>query len=311
MTDPTDTLLKAAEQTLAHDAGTELEQVSNWLGRLTLLYGVPLHYLLPAPALVPPESLRLFFLDPNWVQALLQGAFSVGDSRYGDSLIDQAMNQWLQPAPVASPVKGEKVSNAVDTPTARAASGERARLREQHEGVTPKSSGEPLRWPLNGFLLRSELVRGWRGLEIEAIDAADQKLEPLRIEQLSDDLLMVLFNGVIGTLTIRQPREGLHFGLTPDAQSGHYVKSLRNTGSGDLCQQDGNPLTVQLAPDQLLRDQPEKGVVRMAELAQRMQTELAAAGQLSDGHFGPGAFGLQLVEAAGEFNFSPESADDT
>ena len=42
-----------------------------------LLYPVPFHYLIPNPALLPPESLRFFHLDDNWVDALVDGALSI------------------------------------------------------------------------------------------------------------------------------------------------------------------------------------------------------------------------------------------
>ena len=50
----------------------------DWLTRLGLLEGVPFNYLVPDEAMLPPESLRFFYLDPNWTSALLDGAMSIG-----------------------------------------------------------------------------------------------------------------------------------------------------------------------------------------------------------------------------------------
>ena len=54
------------------------EQISKWLGRLRLLKGVPFNYLVPDERMLPPESIRFFYLDINWIDSLLDGAFSIG-----------------------------------------------------------------------------------------------------------------------------------------------------------------------------------------------------------------------------------------
>jgi hypothetical protein len=54
------------------------EDLSKWLGRLRLLKGVPFNYLVPDERMLPPESIRFFYLDMNWVDSLLDGAFSIG-----------------------------------------------------------------------------------------------------------------------------------------------------------------------------------------------------------------------------------------
>ena len=48
-----------------------------WIARLVLLYPVPFHYLVPHQSLLPSESMRFFHLDDNWVDALVDGAFSI------------------------------------------------------------------------------------------------------------------------------------------------------------------------------------------------------------------------------------------
>lgn len=42
------------------------------------LKGIPYQYLIPDPDLLPLESLRYFYLDTNWINAFLYGAFSIG-----------------------------------------------------------------------------------------------------------------------------------------------------------------------------------------------------------------------------------------
>ncbi|HTF04001.1 MAG TPA: hypothetical protein VK826_08245, partial [Bacteroidia bacterium] len=54
------------------------QPLTDWLSRLALLYGVPFNYLVPDEGMLPPESIRFFYLDINWVEALVDGAFSIG-----------------------------------------------------------------------------------------------------------------------------------------------------------------------------------------------------------------------------------------
>ena len=52
--------------------------IVDWLGRLHTLIGVPFGYLVPDEEMLPPESIRFFRLDDAWVEALIDGAFSLG-----------------------------------------------------------------------------------------------------------------------------------------------------------------------------------------------------------------------------------------
>lgn len=46
---------------------------------LYYLVNVPSHYLMPDQSLVPRESLRIFFVDHNWIDAIVDGALSLGN----------------------------------------------------------------------------------------------------------------------------------------------------------------------------------------------------------------------------------------
>ena len=52
--------------------------VDAWFEDLNLLRGVPFNYLAPDERLLPRESMRFFYLDPVWIDCLLDGAFSIG-----------------------------------------------------------------------------------------------------------------------------------------------------------------------------------------------------------------------------------------
>ncbi|OQW75608.1 MAG: hypothetical protein BVN35_08130 [Proteobacteria bacterium ST_bin11] len=200
---------------------SSFDDVTAWLARLVLLYGVPLDYLVPESAMLPENSLRFFYIDPLWIQALVQGACSIGRNGYGDTLIDQALNRRLQPANSQNGLSDRKPASVRD------------QLRLQYESVEMQDNQEILCWPLTGFFLRSPVVDGWRGLEITgfrnpAASATHEPLKPLRIEQLADDIMFGLFNGTVDQLVIRQPQESLHFGLT--RQGNGYAKTLRELG---------------------------------------------------------------------------------
>ena len=306
--------------------------LSAWLGRLVLLYGVPFSYVIPDEAMLGPESLRFFFVDPIWIEHLVQGACSIGNTDYGDTLIDRAMDKWVQPNQPGAGTQGATVR--------KSAASVRDGLRNQYEGAPLPPEGDDLNWPLTGFLLRSAVVGGWRGLEIMAYRAvtADEKstlntagytdeqkdkltkesvapLKPLRIEQLSPDVMLGVFNGIVAQLVIRQPQEGLHFGLTPPdlASATSYSKKLRELGYKDLARAGEtlpNP-PLDLAKLNVLRG--ARGVIDIAALASTMQGALSTAGELGKDKAGQlkftsAEFAVQMIEAAGEFTFVPTRA---
>src|SRR3954463_6515722 len=53
-------------------------EIRNWLVRLRLLGGVPFANLVADTELLPEESIRWFYLDRRWTDAIVQGALSVG-----------------------------------------------------------------------------------------------------------------------------------------------------------------------------------------------------------------------------------------
>src|SRR5438093_13571359 len=53
-------------------------ELRRFLARLRLLNGVPFSYLVPDADLLPPESIRFFYVDRRWTDSLVEGALSVG-----------------------------------------------------------------------------------------------------------------------------------------------------------------------------------------------------------------------------------------
>ncbi len=87
---------------------------------------------------------------------------------------------------------------------------------------------------VTGFLLRSAVLKGWPGMEITGYQdtAGTSEINKLRMERLSEEVLLCIFDGVVQRVSVHEPPEALHSGVEgvyPD-----YVTSLRVIqGGGD------------------------------------------------------------------------------
>jgi len=86
------------------------ERVSQWFEATALLKGVPFNYLVPDERMLPTESIRFFQLDPEWMNNLFAGAFSIGHVAGGAARPPQC--RWPLPSSVA-PVSGFLLRSAV------------------------------------------------------------------------------------------------------------------------------------------------------------------------------------------------------
>ena len=150
--------------------------------------------------------------------------------------------------------------------------------------VQGKSLEASLDVPRTGFLLRSEVVTGWPGLQVAAYAEKESapKQVPLkvsRIDQLEGGVLLCIFEGEIGRVEISQKAEALHFGLKVEGSV--FSKVLRDP-------QSGKPIDtkVTLNADHW-RSKPLRklNVTALAELVHDKQTTSSQ-------------FALQMVEGA-------------
>ncbi len=172
--------------------------VRDWLASLRLLEGVPFAHLVADDRLLPPESVRFFYLDRNWTDALVQGALSVG----AVTAADRAELQTAYP----------RVRDELDT-------AERQVRVPGNEQAMVGPADVP-----TGFLLRSRAVSGWPALHVRAyrtpvaddsddtLDGPD-RLHLLRLERLAPAVLLAIFDGVPATVHVEEPRTGLQFGV--------------------------------------------------------------------------------------------------
>jgi hypothetical protein len=252
--------------------------VCEWLARRVLLYGVPFSYLVPDERMLPSPSMRFFRLDPEWIKCLLEGACSVGRS----SAEEQMADRYLR----------DKFFNIAVTGAAA--------VRQRQPG---EAAADPamLTSPLVGFLLRSPVVRGWQGLEMEATYKDGQKTTPvraLRIDRLSPDIMLCIFKGPLSEIVIRQPPEGMHFGATVVVAGSKYTRGLRKV----TADKPGDQIQVPKIPVPL-RGNPSLRVVDVAELAKSLYQELVKAGGMDKNapftSFTSAEFGVQMVESPG------------
>ena len=174
--------------------------------------------------MLPPDSMRFFYLDPGWLECLLQGACSVGKIGSRDELADKNLrDNFLRLA-------FDEAPNVRTWPAAQAA-----------------DSAAPVDWPLTGFLLRSPVVAGWQGLEMQAwADSGENPafpLTPLRIDRLAPDIMLCIFNGTVRRIEVKQPPEGMHFGASKDGAvfTRHLTcGSSTRTGPGNQLDEHGN-----------------------------------------------------------------------
>lgn len=208
------TLVPHAVAATDDGAGAIPAELRDWLVRLRLLEGVPFAYLVADTALLPEESIRFFYVDRRWTDALVQGALSVGTVNTDDRA--QLTAQYP---------------------------GVRAELDQEERNVRRRPDAP--RWqggagPISGFILRSRAVSGWPALHVRAFsvepDAADdarfqeddpRRMRLLRLERLAPAVLFCLFDGIPKLVHLEEPRQGVQFGFERGGTATEMRATLR------------------------------------------------------------------------------------
>jgi hypothetical protein len=179
-------------------------ELRQWLARLRLLEAVPFAYLAADAELLPIESIRFFYLDRAWTDALVQGALSVGTVNSADRA---------------------QLTTVYEQARAEIDEEERRVRLPGGEGVQQGPAGT-----ITGFLLRSRAVSGWPGLHVRAYsvepatrddeiipESDPRRLKVLRMERLAPAVLLVLLDGVPAVVHVEEPRQGVQFGVRLEA----------------------------------------------------------------------------------------------
>jgi hypothetical protein len=250
-------------------------ELRRFLGRLRLLHGVPFSYLVPDADLLPIESIRFFYVDRAWTDALVQGVLSVGTI----TTADRAQLEAVYP----------KIRADVDET-------ERTLRSPQEENRLQGAGGT-----ITGFLMRSRAVSGWPNLHVRAYlhdtlpddeltDKAEShpdRLKVLRIERLAPAILLVLFDGVPEIVHIEEPRQGIQFGVRlnaddPPEQRRAQVRVRDNA--------NGNPADPEIRVNVPFR-RGAPGVLNLTELRARLAAQAPNAG----GSLEPNEYALQML----------------
>ncbi|KAK3376174.1 hypothetical protein B0T24DRAFT_699394 [Lasiosphaeria ovina] len=158
------------------------------------LAGIPIHYFIPDPDMLPRESIRTFSIDPTWIGAVVDGGLGVANHfASGDDAVRSAIKHCLN-----------------------------CYLRELRPNGTGK--GTTLQLPKWGFFLRSTAITSFPDMKVEARFSKavpDGIREVLYMQVLADDILVCLFDRVPGednfeSVCISQPphQQGFAVGST-------------------------------------------------------------------------------------------------
>jgi hypothetical protein len=154
------------------------------------------------------------------------------------------------------------------------------------------------------------MVEGWQGLEMKAAGVDGQgnrldPLEPLRIDRLSPEIMLCIFNGKVTDIEVTQPPEGLHFGASASGRNEYQKLHLRKLfpagSSGDAIDKASVPVT-----DVPMRAGVER-VIDIQSLAKDMKSKLndvKAIDGTAQGRFTSAEFGVQMVESPGQAVFA-------
>jgi hypothetical protein len=182
--------------------------IKDYLAKLKLLVPLPASYLFADISQYPEESLRFFYVDDNWTSALTDGALSIGrgfsdDLEFEDTLSYAAavyahLNAYRRRLDnMHDNHKNERVMNGYTDCKKRAAD------------FINNSRAET---SMTGFIMRSELAQYLKGLEIEGKDAEGKVIPLLRLDTLTDSVLIGIWSGEVATFTVKEPKTALHFG---------------------------------------------------------------------------------------------------
>ena len=202
------------------DLSEIIESVTAWLARLSLLYPVPFSHLVPDPRMLPVESIRFFYLDPGWTDALVGGALSIAMHSSADVAQQVAMMPALRTSinshrarsfrrtrPDAAPNPGNAVGNVAGA---------------------ANSNGNGI--AITGVLIRSAVVSGWPSL-IVAGTVGGAPLNVIRDDCPSSTVRLCLFDGIPDTVTLAEPYQGVLFGVEDKGVFPRCVTAPAFTGS--------------------------------------------------------------------------------
>ncbi|RKN77378.1 hypothetical protein D7231_01155 [Streptomyces klenkii] len=268
--------LTSDDTPLVDPADDDLTLVRSRLLGLRNLTGVPFAHLVPDTRMLPSESLRFFYVDPDWTATLLDGALSVGLAHTFDLTSDDLVfgPKGVAPLPpLTTPVTG-------------------LLLRSQLVSGWPALEVRPYANP-------------------EATDG-ETTLPVLRREALADDVLLVLIEGVPGRVELAEPQQGVHFGIDEPEEGGSddpvddgiiRLREIDPQSGTPLGQETGAHFPARAGLRPYLRPAGTGGpdtVLNVAKLADGLGKALGIKGR----PLFPSEFAIQMINAAQRRTFT-------
>ncbi|MEA5622216.1 hypothetical protein [Nostoc sp. UHCC 0251] len=168
------------------------EKVKAWFAEIALLKNLPFNYLVPDPLILPQESIRFFWVDNTWLECLSHGALALGEK--------------------STSTQAEK---------------------QRYIANKEKAFGQVFQRVVTGFLLRSAVVSEFPALNVKGFGKnRQQQLNVLRKDNLSDTVLMYLFEGEVRSVNLSLGAEILHFGLGRSQEN--LVKAIRHEAGKEV-----------------------------------------------------------------------------
>lgn len=263
------------QATIQQVTSEDLELITQRLAKWQLLYDVPFDYLVPNPAMLPMESIRFFYLDQNWLDAMLDGSLSIAMHSTRDTALHKLTKGLVR--------DGVKTATQV--------------LRDKLRGLDSASSSDHDTHRC-GFLIRSAVVAGWPGLAVRGYEdeARTNMVKLLRMDHLSKNVLLCIFWGIPKWIDISEPQEGFQFGMSQDGDI-----DLRSI----VTNQSQHPLGTELGAPYVIRDKhlragrildvrPGAADGLVQSIATQLTSRLGLKGALA---LRPSDFALQMVKS--------------
>ncbi|MED2037822.1 hypothetical protein P4V58_11545 [Bacillus wiedmannii] len=195
----------------------DINIIAEKFGELMLLYKVPLDNFVPDWRMLPMDQMRYFYIDPNWLDCLIDGALSIGVQSSRDIELNLVIKEWISTAAKKAAVH----------------------VRPLLMGKDPEKSVVSLNqgtW--TGVLIRSSLISGWPRIEIKASNS-NGLLKTLRMDRLIPDIMLCLFEGIPNQIEFNEPQENNHFGVNINEDGEREIK-LRRVKGGSPGEEIGN-----------------------------------------------------------------------
>jgi len=202
------------------------DRLNDKLLAIRMLKAIPLSYMIPDAALLPPESIRFFHVDQTWIDRVTDGLLYAANTGSVDVSFSCSLNQLIRQS------MDKQMSQAADAAVSLATG-----FKDTSAGWDASSQ------PMTGMLMRSDMVRRWPKMGVRAYkttSASSDTIGVLRAETISTGVLIALFAGVPGLVQVGEPHVGTRFGVEAkdpnNPEAGNYTVDLRDETGTELFQ---------------------------------------------------------------------------